>query len=360
MNTQITQYQNKADLINIDITTLTPEQISKYGKLTEKIDEANMSSISNFGSELYRTMSNVSNELLNQRFSNSNSTQSASLIADLLGELEQVDIDDLSSSGFTRFCRKVPVLRNCITSVKSIVNKYNTIQDNINNIIQKLEQVNQIAQRDNNLLQKQFDENIVYIKQLEDLIIAGKIKSSEIQQEISNSSIEDEYEYSDIVEFKNLLDKRVNDLLSLRYVFKQSLAQIRVIQRTNMVDIDNTNSQISIVVPLWKNQLSLAVALYNQQQSIDIKNRVSEATNEILTRNAEMLKGQSIEVFKQSQRSIIDLVTLQNTTRDLIDTVTTIQNEQKRAIEARNTAEQEIIRLERQLQNQLTCNKQLT
>ena len=221
-------------------------------------------------------------------------------------------------------------------------------------IVKKLEATKLIAIRDNNLLQKQFENNCDYVDQLEDLIRAGKMKSEQLQGLIdemkTHASEYEDYQISDIEEYKNSLDKRLTDLIMLRYAFRQSLTQIRIIQRTNMMDANNTESQITMTIPLWKNQLSLAVALYNQKQSLEVKNKVTNATNEILRKNAEMMKVQAIEVAKQNQRTVIDIETLRKTTSDLLATVEGVQKAQREGAEKRAAAEAEILKLDKEMQ----------
>jgi uncharacterized protein YaaN involved in tellurite resistance len=273
------------------------------------------------------------------------------LISNLLGELHEVNIDDLEApSAVKRFLRKIPGLRKLVVSVEQIKAKYDTIEKNIDGIVKKLEAGRQIAIRDNNLLQKQFENNCDYVDQLEDLIIAGKLKSDELENVINemkgNPDEFEDYQISDIEEYKNSLDKRLTDLTMLRYAFKQSLTQIRIIQRTNIMSANNTESQIAMTVPLWKNQLSLAVALYDQKNVLEISGKVADTTNEILTKNAEMMKMQAIEVAKQNQRSVIDIETLRKSTADLLATVEGVQKANKEGAEKRASAEAELRKLE--------------
>lgn len=260
-----------------------------------------MTSIMNYGSDLQNAMDAYSNDFLTQRFDSTSSIKSAELIANLLGELQEVDIAELNEpSALKRFIRRIPLLKKFVTSVEQIKAKYNTIQKNIDGITQKLEQTRLIAIRDNNLLEKQFQNNLSYVGQLGELIIAGKMKSKELEDEI-NTMKEESYNYNDyeirkVEDFKNNLDKKITDLVMMRYSFQQSLVQINIIQQTNTQDAQNTEMQIKTTIPIWKNQMSMAVALYNQKKSIEASNLVTNTTNEILRRNSEMMKTQAIEV----------------------------------------------------------------
>jgi uncharacterized protein YaaN involved in tellurite resistance len=338
----------------VSLDSIPARQKEYYKEIAKVLNEKDLTSISSYGSDLQKAMDTYSSDFLSQSFSRENSLESADLIANLLGELHEVNIDDLEAPGAVkRFLRRIPGLRKLVISVEQIKAKYNTIQKNIDGIVQKLEATRQIAIRDNNLLQKQFENNCDYVDQLEDLIVAGKMKSKELEDLLENMKSEagqyEDYQITDIEEYKNALDKRVTDLIMLRYAFKQSLTQIRIIQRTNIMDAQNTEQQITMTIPLWKNQMSLAVALYNQKQSIEISNKVTEATNEMFKKNAEMMKTQAIEVAKQNQRSVLDIETLRKTTQDLLATVEGVQKAQQEGAQKRAAAEAELVKLEKEM-----------
>ena len=343
-----------SDTGEIDVSLIPAKKKAYYSEIAKVLDEKDLTSIASYGSDLQRAMDTYSSDFLKQSFDSNNSIESAQLISNLLGELHEVNIDDLEApSALKRFLRKIPGLRRLVVSVEQIKAKYDTIEKNIDGIVQKLETARQIAIRDNNNLQKQFENNVDYVEQLGELIIAGKIKSQELDKLIedmkTNSEEYDDYQISDVEEYKNSLDKRLTDLTMLRYAFKQSLTQIRIIQRTNIMNANNTEQQIAMTIPLWKNQLSLAVALYDQKQTLEISSKVSDTTNEIFKKNAEMMKTQAIEVAKQNQRTVIDIETLRKTTSDLLTTVEGVQKAQLEGAQKRAAAEQELFKLEKQM-----------
>ena len=343
-----------SDTGEIDVSLIPAKKKAYYSEIAKVLDEKDLTSIASYGSDLQRAMDTYSSDFLKQSFDSNNSIESAQLISNLLGELHEVNIDDLEApSALKRFLRKIPGLRRLVVSVEQIKAKYDTIEKNIDGIVQKLETARQIAIRDNNNLQKQFENNVDYVEQLGELIIAGKIKSQELDKLIedmkTNSEEYDDYQISDVEEYKNSLDKRLTDLTMLRYAFKQSLTQIRIIQRTNIMNANNTEQQIAMTIPLWKNQLSLAVALYDQKQTLEISSKVADTTNEIFKKNAEMMKTQAIEVAKQNQRTVIDIETLRKTTSDLLTTLEGVQKAQLEGAQKRAAAEQELFKLEKQM-----------
>lgn len=350
---------------DVNLSLINKEEKKRYTQIASSLNENDMTSIMNYGSDLQNAMDAYSNDFLNQRFDSTSSIKSAELIANLLGELQEVDIAELNEpSAFKRFIRRIPLLKKFVTSVEQIKAKYNTIQKNIDGITQKLEQTRLIAIRDNNLLEKQFQNNLSYVNQLGELIIAGKMKSKELEDEISNMK-EESYNYNDyeirkVEDFKNNLDKKITDLVMMRYSFQQSLVQINIIQQTNTQDAQNTEMQIKTTIPIWKNQMSMAVALYNQKKSIEASNLVTNTTNEILRRNSEMMKTQAIEVAKQSQRTVIDIETLEKTHKDLIATIEGVEKAQEEGRAKRAAAERRIKELERDMHSKALGIKEST
>lgn len=339
---------------DVNFSLINKEDKKRYTDIASCLNENDMTSIMNYGSDLQNAMDAYSNDFLTQRFDSTSSIKSAELIANLLGELQEVDIAELNEpSALKRFIRRIPLLKKFVTSVEQIKAKYNTIQKNIDGITQKLEQTRLIAIRDNNLLEKQFQNNLSYVGQLGELIIAGKMKSKELEDEI-NTMKEESYNYNDyeirkVEDFKNNLDKKITDLVMMRYSFQQSLVQINIIQQTNTQDAQNTEMQIKTTIPIWKNQMSMAVALYNQKKSIEASNLVTNTTNEILRRNSEMMKTQAIEVAKQSQRTVIDIETLEKTHKDLIATIEGVEKAQEEGRAKRAAAEKRIEELEKDM-----------
>lgn len=338
----------------VNLSLINKEDKKRYTEIASSLNENDMTSIMNYGSDLQNAMDAYSNDFLNQRFDSTSSIKSAELISNLLGELQEVDISELNEpSALKRFIRRIPLLKKFVISVEQIKAKYNTIQKNIDGITQKLEQTRLIAIRDNNLLEKQFQNNLSYVGQLGELIIAGKMKSKELEEELSTMK-EESYNYNDyqirkVEDFKNNLDKKITDLVMMRYSFQQSLVQINIIQQTNTQDAQNTEMQIKTTIPIWKNQMSMAVALYNQKKSIEASNLVTNTTNEILRRNSEMMKTQAIEVAKQSQRTVIDIETLEKTHKDLIATIEGVEKAQEEGRAKRAAAERRIKELEKDM-----------
>jgi len=349
---------------NVYTTGLTTIEKKRYREIISSLDVKNPMTVMSYGSDLQKVMDSYSSELLQYQMSSTVSGDTSKLISKLMGELENIDVNDFKTpTRIKKFLMSFPLTKSFVTSVAEIKAKYNTIEKNVENIKQKLEATRTIALRDNNLLEQQFLNNKDYVNQLEQLIIAGKFKVEELEEELNTmrTNGSDMIDINDTNNFKEALEKRVTDLVMLHHAFNQSLYQIRIIQQTNLQDANNTESQILMLIPFWKNQLSLTVALYNQQQSIKAKQAVYDAINKSLVSNSEMMKTQSIEVAKQNQRTVLDAETLMKTTRDLIETIQGVQKVQEEGKKKRMNAESKIIECEKQMTqaiNELTNNNE--
>ena len=266
------------------------------------------------------------------------------------------DFEDVSP--IKKFIGHIPILKKLVKSVEKIMRKYDSIAQNVDQISKKITAMRMLALRDNNALQVMFDNNILYGKQLEELIIAGKIKVEELENMIQDMEQNpDNYtatEIQDTQVFKNNLERRLNDMFTLRYVIKQSLPQIRTVQYNNLSVADKAQSIISTTIPVWRNQLSIAVALNNQKNNIDAQRKISDTTNKILLKNSELLKQNSVYVAKESERSVVDIETLRTTTARLIETLKEVQAIHEEATKNRKATEEEIIKVEHELESAMT------
>lgn len=353
--------KNQVKLIDsngiVDLTTLSEEDKSKYSKINEVIQLGDINSIANYGTDLTNTMSKFNNEFL-KAVRAPQGGEIGVLINNLLGELSYIDVDELKTpTKIKRMIRKIPVLKTMVGSVEKLLKKYDTISQNVDEIANKIMATRIQTLKDNNDLQIMFDDNIVYGKQVEDLIIAAKIKQQEIQEQLrhmqENVQMYEAHEIQDVQEFNNTLDKRINEMLTLRYIIKQSLPQIRTIQYNNIAIADKANSIISTTIPIWKNQLSIAVALQNQQSNIEAQRKVTEVTNTILKKNSELIHQNSINVAQETERSVVEIETLRDTTTKLIQTITEVKRIHEEGATRRRQAEEDIMKLESTLETSM-------
>ena len=338
---------------NINISAISEEDKKRYSQLTRNLVVTDINSISNYGSDIQNVMGKYSNDFLTA-VRTPQSGEIGTLITDLLSELDYIDVDELKEpSALTKVIRKIPILNKLVKSVDKILNKYDSIADNVDTISKKIAVTRLSSLRDNNALQTMFENNIIYGKQIEDLIVAGKIKLDEVNSTL-NEMMENQDQYEphqiqDVQEFAHNLERRLSDMMALRYVIKQSLPQIRTVQYNNIAIADKAQSIISTTIPVWKNQLSIAVALHNQKANIEAHRKITETTNTILKKNAEMLRQNSTDVARENERSVINIETLRDTTRQLIDTIKEVKQIHEEGAAKRKAAEEEILKIESEL-----------
>ena len=334
----------------VDISSFTEEEKRKYASIAKTINVNDINSVVAFGGEMHSAMNRHSSSFLTAVRTNKAGAEMSALIDNLLSELSCVDVDELApATGIKKVLRKIPILKHFVTSLDKILNKYDSVDKNIETIANKIVATRMVSLRYNNALQKMFLDNLEYIKQLEDLIVAAKIKKEEIDAQLNDmmahSDQYESYKISDVQKFATNLDRRISDLITLHYVMNQSLPQIRLVQDNNLQTANKAQAIISTTIPLWRNQLSIAVALNNQKNSIIVQRKVSETTQKMMKTVADQLHQNSIDIAKENERGIIDIDTLRHTTEKLISTIREVKEIQEQGIQHRKEVEQEILKL---------------
>lgn len=337
---------------NVNLTQLQSEEREKYEVLANSIDETNPGSIVNFGAELQKTLTNQSDSFLGN-VRRSNSGEVGGLINDLLVELNYVDVEELNGNKVKSFLSKLPFMKKVMTQVENLFAKYDKIINNIEQISYKVNAGIITSTKDNAVLQTIFESNVNSIKQIEGLVIAGNIRMERAavelaQMEASPQDFQD-YQIADKRDFIARLDRRMADLKVVRVIMMQSLPQIRLVQNNNVSIAEKAQTILTTTLPVWKNQLSLAVAMYRQQQNIEIQQKVSSTTEEILRKNAERLGQNSINVARANEQTIVSVETLKETTSMLINTLNEVKQIQKQGADNRRKLDQDLQTLEHEL-----------
>lgn len=313
---------------NADLSVITTEEAIKYESISKGLNPADVNSILNYGVETQSSMEKYSNEFLTS-VRTYNSGEVGGLINDLLTELNYIDVDELNQGPFKQLLSKIPFLNKLVFDAKKLFQKYDTVVGNIDKITNKVKAGRLNSIKDNSSLQTMFDSNITYIKQMEDLIISGQLKLKELSETLAqmdaNPAGYEEYEIADLRDYVNRLDKRLADLKVVRFIMMQSLAQIRIVQNNNTSIAEKAQSIVSTTIPVWKNQLTIAVALQRQKANVEMQKKISDTTNTILLKNAELLKQNSISVAAENEKTVVSLDTLKQTTKSLIETLTEVK-----------------------------------
>jgi len=325
------------------IALLTPEEREKYEKISSTIKVTDVNSVQSYGCELSKTIAQSGDQLLSSVRSNNNNDL-VDLTNQLLGELNLINVDELDSSNrFKNFLRRVPIIKNLVKTVESVLVKYDSISDNVQKISGKIDVTRVVAMRDNSTLRTIFDADKTYIAQMREYILAAKMKLKEIDDEvdkmIANPADYEAYDTKTMISFRNSLEKRIADMQTQEYTLTQSLLQVETIAAGNAELAQRADNIVNNVIPLWKNQLSNAIIIQNQRNGIEAQQKITEATNKMLRTNAENIRKNSIEVAKANEDPVISLETLQHTTNEIIQTLKEVKQIHDQGAANRKTLE---------------------
>lgn len=344
---------------NIDLSQYQESDLAKYKSMSTSLDIKDSSTIINFGADLQGKMGQYSDNFLT-RVRTFDSGEVGGYITNLLSEINQIDVDKIEQGTFKRILRRIPIIKSLMTSIEKMFQQYDTVSANVEKIANKVNLGRVNSLKDNAALQTIFDNNITFIANMEELIIAAQMKYDEIKAEVAQMETErdkyQDYEIADRQDFLHRLDRRLGDMKTVRFIMIQSLAQIRVVQSTNLTVAEKAQTIITTTIPVWKQQLTLAVALERQRANIEVQKKVTDATNEMLLKNSRMLKQNSINAARESERAVVDIATLRQTTQDLVETLTEVKRIHTEGEESRKALNKDLAALETELKKKVTGN----
>jgi uncharacterized protein YaaN involved in tellurite resistance len=347
--------QTKSPLL---LDRLPKEQQEKAKQLAAQIDYKDYEAILKYGTAAQTQLSTFSHSMLDH-VQKRDIGPIGDVLGDLMKKLEQMNPDELNTKQkgvFKKLFRKVS------SSLQEVLSKYQKIGSQIDRISVRLEHSKKTLLDDNRLLETLYEKNKDYFQALNMYIAAAEIKREEIQHTLLPSlrkkaeETDDELIYQEIndtMQFLDRLDKRIHDLKLSRQMTIQSAPQIRLIQNTNQALAEKIQASVLTAIPLWKNQIAIALTLLNQQKAVAAQKQVSRTTNELLLKNSEMLKTNSIETAKENERGIIDIETLKKTQENLISTIEETLAIQAEGRQKRQQAEQEMVTMENDLKQKL-------
>lgn len=338
---------------------LTTEELHKAKEIATSIDHTNPESVMNFGIDTQKKLGRYSNELL-QKIKIKDAGDTGDVINSLMHELNYIDVEGIDKSSILS---KLPVVGHFFDKVKQTLSKYETVEENIDDIVNQLDKSRSSLLRDSATLSNLFEKNVSYIEEMNINIQAGYMKIEEIWDEIL-PQLDAEYkknpddsllfqEIQDVTEYANNLERKLVDLQSANTLGKQSLPQIRMIQNGNTNMVEKIQSAVMVTIPLWKNQITLAVSLNKQQKILEASKQVTETTNKLLMGNASLLKTNTVEVAKQNEETIIDIKTIKNTNKMLIETMNDIQKIKEDGRKKREVVKKELQKAETELTDKI-------
>ena len=336
-----------------EVPVLTPEEQKMVNDFAAKIDIENTNQILQYGAGTQKKMADFSDTAL-ENVKTQDLGEIGELISNVVGELKDFDVQE--EGKFFGFFRKQT------SRIENLKNKYDKAQVNVEKITDSLQQHQVRLMKDSAMLDKMYEQNLNYFKELTMYILAGKKKLEETRNgklaEMKNKAAlsglpEDAQAARDLDEKCSRFEKKLHDLELTRTIAMQTAPQIRLIQNNDTVMVEKIQTTIVNTIPLWKSQMVLALGIAHSAEAAQAQRQVTDITNELLRKNAETLHMATVETAKESERGIVDLETLQKTNADLIQTLDDVMRIQMEGRQKRQAAEMEMHRMEEELKRKL-------
>lgn len=336
-----------------EVPVLTPEEQKMVNDFAAKIDIENTNQILQYGAGTQKKMADFSDTAL-ENVKTQDLGEIGELISNVVGELKDFDVQE--EGKFFGFFRKQT------SKIENLKNKYDKAQANVEKITDSLQQHQVRLMKDSAMLDKMYEQNLNYFKELTMYILAGKKKLEETRNgklaEMKNKAAlsglpEDAQAARDLDEKCSRFEKKLHDLELTRTIAMQTAPQIRLIQNNDTVMVEKIQTTIVNTIPLWKSQMVLALGIAHSAEAAQAQRQVTDITNELLRKNAETLHMATVETAKESESGIVDLETLQKTNADLIQTLDDVMRIQMEGRQKRQAAEMEMHRMEEELKRKL-------
>ncbi len=337
-----------------DDSYLTEEEKKMVEEFVEKIDISNSNSILQYGVGAQKKIADFSESALNN-VKTKDLGEIGEMLSNVVVELKNFENSDEKKGFFGLF-------KKTTEKIEHMRAKYEKVEGNINKICNTLETHQIQLLKDIAMLDKMYEINKVYFKELSMYILAGRKKLSKLEKEELpklaekarlSGLPEDAQATNDFMSLCNRFEKKVHDLELTRMISLQMAPQIRLIQNNDSLMSEKIQSTIVNTIPLWKSQIVLALGVAHSSNAARVQSEVTNMTNELLRKNAETLKMSTIETAKESERGIVDIETLKMTNESLISTLDEVLRIQTEGREKRKAAEVELQNIEEQLKNRL-------
>ena len=340
--------------VTVEETPLTPEERKIVDDFADKIDVTNTTQVMQYGSAAQKKIASFSETALNN-VRTKDLGEVGEAITGLVTELKGFDATE-EEKGFLGFFKRSG---NKIAAMKA---KYDKVEVNVDRITGVLDQHQVTLLKDIAMLDKMYDMNLSYFKELSMYILAGKKKLQQVRATVLPELVEkakrtglpeDAQAANDMSGMCESFEKKLHDLELTRMVSIQMGPQIRLVQNNDKIMAEKIQSTLVNTIPLWKSQMVLALGLAHSQQAMQAQRAVTDMTNELLRKNADALKMGSIETAREAERGVVDIETLKHTNEQLISTLDEVKRIQDEGREKRRAAEAELGRIEGELKEKL-------
>ena len=341
--------------IEAQMSSLSAEELKQVESFAQQIDITDTNTVLVYGAASQKHISDFSDTALSA-VRTKDLGEVGDMLSDLVVELKGFNVDEKQKKGLFGLKKKAQF------KIETLKADYAKAEVNVDKIAEMLEKHQVVLMKDTAMLDKMYETNQGYFKELTMYILAGKKKLDEcrtvtlpaLQKKAEETGLpEDAQAASDYANMINRFEKKLYDLELTRMVSIQMAPQIRLIQNNDTLLVEKIQTSIVNTIPLWKSQMVLALGMYHSQHAMQAQHEVTEVTNELLKKNAEKLKTGSIEVAKESERGVVDNETLVETNRMLIETLEEVQQIQRDGSAKRHAAEAELGRIEGELKQKL-------
>lgn len=339
----------------LDLCSLSPAEQAAVRDFSEKIDIKNTDQVMNYGSAAQKNISEFSDAALSS-VKTKDLGECGDMLSELVVELKGLNFDEEEKRGFLGLFKKAS---QTIAEKKA---QFDKAEVNVDKIVEELEKHEITLMKDISMMDKMYEKNEEYMKELTMYILAGKLKiehlrNVELPEYVAKAKEtglpEDAQAANDFANLIGRFEKKIHDLELTRTISVQMAPQIRMVQNNDSLMAEKIRSSIVNTIPLWKNQMVLALSLYHSEQAMQAQRNVTDVTNELLMKNAKTLHQGSVNVAKESERGIVDMETLKQTNIELIATLDEVRQIQDDGRARRVQAEEELARIEGELKDKL-------
>ena len=347
--------EEKVKAEKLDISALSPAEQAAVQEFSRQIDVLNTEQVLNYGSAAQKNISEFSDAALNT-VRTKDLGEVGDKLSDLVVELKGLNFNQEEKKGLRGLFKKSA---NSIATMKT---QYDKAELNVDRIVEALEGHEVTLMKDVALMDKMYERNEEYMKELTMYILAGKLRIEQLRNEelpkyrqkaLETGLPEDAQAANDFANMIGRFEKKIHDLELTRTISIQMAPQIRMIQNNDSLMMEKIRSSINNTIPLWKNQMVLALSLFHSDQAMKAQREVTDMTNALLESNAKALHQGSVDVAKESERGIVDLETLIKTNELLIKTLDEVRQIQDDGRARRIQAEEELARIEGELKQKL-------
>ncbi len=351
--------EESPEVKEFDLSSLSPAEQAAVRSFSEKIDVMNTEQVMHYGSNAQKNISEFSGAALGT-VRTKDLGEVGNMLGDLVVELKGLNFEPEQKKGLMGLFKKSG------QSIAELKASYDKAETNVDNIVESLEKHEITLMKDISMMDKMYDKNQEYLKELTMYILAGKLRIEQLRNEelpkykaraMETGLPEDAQAANDFSNMIGRFEKKIHDLELTRTISVQMAPQIRMIQNNDSLMAEKIRSSIMNTIPLWKSQMVLALSQYHSDQAMKAQREVTDVTNALLMKNAEALHQGSVNIAKEAERGIVDIETLKKTNIELIQTLDEVRQIQDEGRAKRMQAEKELAQIEGELKQKLLSMK---